>query len=217
MIRLQICVQHDPRRADLLPPLLAELGSRAKVIVDPGADEPTRSPWRCYAACLRALQPNVTHLLVIQDDAEVCRDFLPSVREIIAAKSDSPVSLFVSGFGLNGRRILEACYRESRWAQLEPNEFVPVVATVWPRDHVQRILEFVERKRYPASRRADDGILGDYCREERVPVWAPVPGLVEHRDDIPSLVGTAHFAGKNPQRVAACWVGTEMSPLDFDW
>lgn len=217
MIRLQICVQHDPRRAGLLPPLLAELGPRAKVIVDPGADEPTRSPWRCYAACLRSLQPNATHLAVIQDDAQVCRDFVAALPILIAAHPATPICLFVPGVGNNARKILDACYRESRWAELDPNEFTPVVGMIWPRDHVASILEWTEQKKLPPSRRADDSVIGEWARTTRTRVLACVPSLIEHPDQVVSLVGTAHWGGASPTRVACCWLGEELSPLSLAW
>lgn len=191
------------------------------MVTDPGATESQRSPWRCYRACLETfLLPRyktASHLLLIQDDAEVCRDFAVAVTRVTAARPAHPLCLFVPGVGANHRRILDACYQENRWAELDPNAWVPVVATVWPRDHVRRILEFAAAKNYAPSRSADDAIIGDYCREEGVTVLAPVPSLVEHPDRVDSLVGTANFGGLSPTRIAACWIGHELSALDFEW
>lgn len=215
-MRVQIVIQHDPRRSDLLPGLLAAIPS-ARVISDPDPDSPTRSPWRCYRACLEALERDATHLLIVQDDAEPCRDFEETVTAIVTAHPSDPVCLFVPGLGNNQRLILAACYRDERYARLDPNDPVclPVVATVWPRPLIAPLLEYAARM--PPSRRADDGITGEWSRQNLVPVIATVPSLVEHRDLVPSLVGTSHYGGINPARVAACWIGQEMTPLQLDW
>lgn len=217
MTRVQTVVQHDPRRAELLPGLFAALPADARVITDPGADEKQRSPWRCYRACLEALELDASHLLIVQDDAQVCRDFAAAVDLIASVRPADPVCLFVPGVGRNHRRILDACYRDARWTELDPADWVPVVAVVWPRRHVMELLAFVDRKRYPPSRTADDGIAGDWARETKTRVVATVPSLVEHPDRVPSLVKTAHFSGMNPQRCAACWLGEELSPLTLQW
>jgi hypothetical protein len=206
---IQTVVQHDPRRAHLLPSLLPRLPKGATVVHDPGASDPQRSPWRCYRACLQTFSPAATHLLIVQDDVLVCRDFPDALAAVIAARPDVPVALFVPGVMPNSRRVLDACWAGDRWAELDVLTWAPVVAVVWPRGHVGRLLEFAAAKDYPPSRFGDDSIVGDYAREQAVTIWATVPSLVEHPDTEASLVGTVAMGGANPQRVAACWLGEE--------
>ena len=209
-------MQHDPRRADLLPPLLAALGP-AQVVADPGASDPQRSPWRCYRACLQALEPDATHLVIVQDDAQPCLDVPAALELVIAARPDDVIALFVPGIGEHARRVLEACYHGKHWCHLFEHLFCPAVAMVYPRERVREILAFVAAKNYPASLTADDAILGYWMRETHTRVLGCVPSLVEHPDTVPSLVGTHHMSGVNPARVAACWTGPDFSPLELDW
>ena len=217
MLRCQTVVQHDPRRSDLLPILLAALPADARVVVDPGATDARRSPWRCYRACLETLEPDASHLLVVQDDAIVCRDFHAVLDLVVAAQPDDPVALFVPGVGANARRVLAACQAEQRWCELDPLTWVPAVAIVWPRHHIASLLDFYDGRNYPVTRTADDGIIGDWAKDTGTRVVACVPSLVDHPDTVRSLVGTAHFGGLNPARVACCWIGEEMSPLELAW
>lgn len=213
---IQTVIQHDPRRADLLPPLLATLPD-AQVVPDPEPESPIRSPWRTYLACLRVLDPDASHLLILQDDAELCRDFAATVELVVAARPDRPICLFVPGVGLMAREVLEACRRGSHWFELNNREWLPTVCVAWPRAHVEKILAFAERRRFPPAKTADDGNLAKWMLEEHIVVYATVPSLVNHPDMEPSLVGTAHWRGMNPARVAACWTGRDFSPIELDW
>lgn len=204
-------------RHDLLAPLLAQLPAGTQVVTDPGVDDPQRSPWRCYRACLETVEATDTHLLIVQDDAQLCRDFPAALEAVVASRPNDPLCLFVPGFAPNVQHILEACWRGDRWCALDWTTFVPVVAVVYPRETAHHVLRYALGQQYPAFRAADDSILGDFARDTRTTFWATVPSLVEHPDRIPSLVGTAHFAGLAPHRIAACWTGPEMSGLDFDW
>ena len=216
-LSISTVVQHDPRRADLLPGLLAELPPDTLVVADPGANDTLRSPWRCYRACLEALPDDASHLAVIQDDAQVCLDFPEVLKRVVEARPDDALCLFVPGVGSNHLRMMQACRRDDRWVELDQRQWLPVVCCIWPRETVGKILAFVDRKQYPPSRWGDDSVIGDFCREENVRVMATMPSLVNHPDLEPSLVGTAAMAGKNPARVASCWAGRTWVPLARNW
>lgn len=218
-MRIQTVVQHDPRRAHLLPSLLAALPRGAQVVTDPGASESLRSPWRCYRACLETLNQTATHLLVVQDDLEFSVDFPQALRAVVAARPRNLVALFVPGAGTNYQRVIDACRHETRWCHLslEGNNWVPTCALIWPRPLIPRLLAYYDRSGYPSSRTADDGIVRDWAREEGVNVLATVPSLVEHPDNVPSLMGKTYMSGRNPARVAACWAAPPFSPLELEW
>lgn len=217
-MRIQTVVQHDPRRAHLLPPLLAALPDAAQVVEDPGASDPWRSPWRAYLACLAALEPDASHLLVVQDDCETCPDFPAALELVVNRHPTVPIALFTPGIGSHARRILGACAEGKRYVQLDAvNSFVPCVAVAWPRECVASIVDFEERKPAPRSRTADDGNLAVWAKAEGVTVLATVPSLVEHPDIEKSLVGKLAMGGRNPARVAACWTGPDFSPLELQW
>lgn len=215
-LRIQSLVQHDPRRSHLLPGLLPRLPEGATVVADPGAGDARRSPWRCYLACLRALAEDATHLAVYQDDVTPCRDLAETVELILRSRPDVPLALFVPGLGSHARRILGACQDGQRYVELDRHTFVPTVAVVWPRAAVESILAFSESYGFGDEFTADDGNLAVWAKATGTAVWATVPSLIEHEDRDPSLVGKHHMAGRNPARIAACWTGPDLSPLELD-
>jgi hypothetical protein len=154
---------------------------------------------------------------VIQDDALVCRDFRAGLKLVVAGRPDDTIALFTPGVGEHGRRVLDACRDGKRWAHLFEHLFLPTVAVVYPAAGVHAILAYVDSRRIPDSQTADDGVLGHWMRDTQTRVLACVPSLVEHPDTVASLVGTHHMSGLNPARIAACWLGPDLSPLELDW
>ena len=213
-MRVQTVVQHHPSRAHLLPSLLAALPAGTQIVTDP--EPANRSPWATYLQCLRSLEDDATHLCLIQDDAQPCRDFGRVVDLLARKHRNAPVALFVPGLGNLRRVILNACQRDERYAELPTmTTFVPCVAMLWPREQVESILRYEAVS--PSLGRADDGALGRWARATRTQILACVPSICEHPDVTPSLVGRLALSGRNPSRCAACWVGEEVSPLTLQW
>lgn len=215
--RLRVVIQHDPRRADLLPRLLPDIPG-AQVVADPDPTNPKRSPWRCYLACLSQLKPDDLHLLIIQDDAIVCPDFLPTVGKITAAHPERITCLFIPGTVHGGSRaMLDACHQGGHWAQIPRQCFVPCVAIVWPRAEAEALLTYCESRPFATARTADDANVAEFARVAQRTVWMTVPSLVDHPDDAASLAGQVAMNGRNPARTACCWTGREWSPSQIDW
>lgn len=212
MTRLQVVVQHDDRRAELLPRLLRHLPGARVVTAERG------SCWRTYLACLRALEKGASHLLIVQDDAVPCPDFLPTVEKVIAARPEAIIALFVSGSKLGGaQEVLDACSRGSNWALLAKNNFVPVVCTAYPRADVEALTAYADANPFSERRTSDDANVYQWMQAAKREAWATVPSLCDHNDFVPSLIGTMHSKGRNPVRRAACWTGEDWSPSQIDW
>jgi hypothetical protein len=99
--------------------------------------------------------------------------------------------------------VLRASLAGETWVQLGLGGWVPVVALAWPVEKALQFLNYLERGLLGRPSRADDDVVTRYCKKARVNVWATVPSLVEHPDDVPSLIGRRAAAGKNRARVAA--------------
>lgn len=211
---IAVRVQHHPARDALLPPLLADLPG-AEVVADPDPDR-DRNPWRTYRACLeRPLPVGATHLLVLQDDVRLCRNFLPAV-ELLAG--EEPLALFLGGAPQHSARNALAKPRYSI-VPLHGASFVPVVALLWPRAHVASVLSWLQTAKLPggSGARSDDAIIGRWSRKTRTQVWATTPSLVEHPDVSESLIGKKAGAGRIVWRVAHHWIGPEADPLAQEW
>lgn len=180
-------------------------------MTDPGGDAP--DTWRTHRACLEAMPEPATHLLVIQDDAVPCEAFTARATAAVDQHPEALVALFVPGFPFMARRLVQARDLGESSAVLPVAAFTPVVAIVYPRLHVDGLLAFTDRARWPHARQigtADDAIVAGYVRANRIDVIATVPSLVDHRDDIPSISKVSHRPGK--QRRAALFAETMQGP-----
>lgn len=156
-------------------------------------------------------------MLVIQDDTLVCDHFAEAAMAAVAARPDRIVSFFVAGApARSARRLHHAASVCQHWAQLEPRDWCPAVALCFPAANAADLVVWADEQEIPERRTSDDAILGDWVRARGHVVLATVPSLVQHPDDVPSLIGTAHSSGRNPARVAACFVGG-YDARKIDW
>lgn len=214
-ISLSVAIQHHPIRSELVQELLGDIPG-AELATDP---EPNamRNPWRSYRHALQTTPPGATHRMIVQDDVRVCDGFLPAVLAAVAAKPDRILSFFVAGNPYeHSQAVYAACDRGSSWAELDNQRWCPAVCLVWPAYHVPAVLAWVVAQNWPDAFRADDEIVGRYCRYADVLPLASVPSLVDHPDDVPSLLGQKAQYGQDPGRTTACWIG-DCDPASIDW
>ena len=182
-------VQHAEGRDAALERLLIRLPP-AVVVTDRETDDP--NPMRNYLRCL-ADPGDATHLCVIQDDAIVCEGFVGLVSQAVGERPDDLISLFVGGLpGKSQIDFLRALKRRERWAPIYMPGITHVVAMVWPVVTAAAFVEwFPPPYKIPGTKgppyRSDDMVVGYWARITKRQVWATVPCLVEHPDDVPSV------------------------------
>jgi hypothetical protein len=186
------------------------------VIADPEPGASVANAWRSYRACLEAIPPGA-HGLVVQDDALPCRNLAAATDRILARHPGRIVCLFVGGAPVrSANRVVHAGNHGEAYAELEPAEWLPCVATLYPPEHVEGIVEFVDTRDWRQGHLGDDHRLGEYIRHTHITALATVPNLVQHPDEVASLIGTHALAGLNPARVSCCFIG-DHDPLQIDW
>jgi hypothetical protein len=203
---ITVRVQHHPARPYLLPPLLARLDAEAEVVTDPDPDARLPSPWRTYRACLAP--STASHLLVLQDDAILCRHLVASAALIAR---DDPVLLFVGGAPVRLAHALRKARSHLVPVTLRSSEWMPLVAVLWPTPLATAFRAWADRHTVP---RSDDAVAGQWVKATGQPLWATAPSLVEHDDRQPSLV---RRHGRSPWRRAHAWIGPDADPLALDW
>lgn len=213
-------IQAHPSRASLYGPLAKAL---SPLPVEVSLHESTPpSPWEGYRRALSEIPPAVSHVLVIQDDATVCRHFTPAVTQIAVANPDKPVVLFTPG---SARWIIptytDAMRNRRPYIDMHPSSFMPVVAVLWPRHKAEEFLEWCSTAKVPGIRtpwRSDDAVAGAWMRLTRQSVRATVPSIVEHLDNVEPVKGKSHKArfGKDKGRVALHYIG-DGDPLEIEW
>lgn len=141
----------------------------------------------------RALDGEGTHFLVMQDDISLCRDFPRAVMDAVEDRPNNVLSLWVGAL----RQPTTKLYRQAqihgeRWVQIYFSDIHHVVALVWPRWLAEEFLEWTSEGMLPGDGRdqqSDDAIVGAWARRTKNYVFAHVPCLVEHEDDVESTIG----------------------------
>lgn len=182
---MRFLVQHHPSRAFLL-----ERWSGYEIVTDPDPDG-SPQPWRTYRACLEALGADAG--VVVQDDAVAVRDFRGLAAAAMAECPCRVLTFFASRqlrYGSN--LMLQAGARGESFANIgTADHFVPAVALGWPAGVAAEVLAWADNRRWNhRAGRADDAILKDAAMHLGLEVWATVPSLVDHLDDVPSVMGS---------------------------
>jgi hypothetical protein len=163
-------------------------------VTDPDPHARLRSSWRTHRACIESLPDDATHLLVVQDDALPCDRFADRTLELVDARRDRVIALFVPGLSHLARPATIARKRGAAWMDLPAASLIPLVAVVYPADFARGIPEYADRRRLTVKR-ADDAVVAQYAKAHRVQAGAPLPNLVEHLDGVPSAMRMRHGTG----------------------
>ena len=217
--KVSVRIQAHPTRKHLLPSLLSGLDPLHTEVSLHSSDPP--NPWEGYKKAI-ADPPDCTHLLVIQEDALVCRNFPLAVTKIAEAKSD-PVALFLAWLPKNvAVDAFRASIAGERYIRYRPSsKFCPVVAILWPVEALERFKAWAAGAPLPGrpTPASDDAIVGEWLKrnQKTETIWCSVPSLVEHPDMTESVKGRRNEVwGQDKGRVAALFIG-DRDPLDFDW
>jgi GR25 family glycosyltransferase involved in LPS biosynthesis len=175
--------------------------------------------------CLRAaLEADSPYAVVLQDDTVVCKNFTPALERIIEVYPDIPVCLFVSGNKTKTLRHYTNSMRAKwRYAPIWFQDYMPVVAVLWPRHKIEEFLEWsTDRKIKGLAEpyRSDDAVVGAWMKFTHQTVLATVPSLVQHPDDTLSVKWNAESkvpSGTGNKRRRAFWYIGDDDPLDLDW
>lgn len=183
----------------------------------PGAEvvwDECNDRWDTGRRALLAFDPNAEWHLVVQDDAVLCRSFLPGVRQALAAvPAGIPVSFYTGK-----TRPYAAHIRKAVAAALEEEKtFFSMRGPLWgvavalPVKHIQQMVEEADLRNIPNY----DTRMAEWFHERRINCWYSVPSLVDHRvgPENPSLV-----PGRvsTPARTAHQFIG-EGDPRKVNW
>lgn len=197
-------IQHTAGRDAALARLLPRLPAEAEVITDYVTER--LNPMRNFLRCLADPPPAVTHLCITQDDAWPCDNFQERLEDAVAGRPADLLSLFVGGLsGRTKRDFLIALGNRERWTKVYFREIHFVVATVWPVQFADEFVEWFATARVPGPKVpvSDDAVVGYWARTTRKMFWATVPCLVEHPDDLPSVVQGNRRLGDKGRRAIA--------------
>lgn len=209
-MRIQCRVQHAAGRDEALNRILGRLPPAVEVVTDHEA-KTDPNPLRNYLRCLADIPNGATHVCVLQDDALPCAGFGMKMNDAVAERPHDVLSFFVGGLpGPSLKAFRNAQMKGERWALLpRPTKIVHVVALVWPRQVAAEFLAWYEKEKdripHPQPHLSDDMVVSYWVKTapSRPEVWATVPCLVEHPDDLVSVAQRRDKSGDKGRRAIA--------------
>lgn len=149
--------------------------------------------WNYRRTAAQLAEMDVSHVLVLQDDFELCRNFLDGCFHLIDLKPDRLVSIFHMR-----HKVAEYC------EEANTNWFVDIDRLygsqfLCPVDFLRNFLWWVDVHIDPALKHDDVrwSIWSRYAPLSPREVWTPVKSLLQHRAPLRSLIGH-----NRPQNVA---------------
>lgn len=209
-MKLTINIQHTPKRPRHLKMLLDTLEPDDDTVVNVIEDDV--STWSGCKKCLTKYDPDTTHILTLQDDVVVCRDFIKTAKLVASLRPINTITLFTPN-----QMVTQAIREKRHWLRLKiwfmAQGYIMPVATA------QNIIKFAEEHTRP-DHHIDDEKMAMYFYVKNEYVWATVPSLVDHLG-----WGSTTIQGREvwsdyfepSRRVARCFPGVENSALDIDW
>lgn len=190
-----------PERAERVSRLLESLGLGPDAVMWDKTHAGHLPTW--WRAVELTLAKNTSHVLILEDDAEVCRDLIPSVERLVAAHPDRIFTLYYNVRDADGARA-------QGLALLPVSYPLSDVAMAYPADWLRELRRDFEKS---SDKFADKG--ADDMRLALRPgykVWATMPSLVEHGSPFESTLGHRY------SRARARWfIGRHRSALAIDW
>lgn len=181
------------------------------------------SPWAGYQLSLRSgldAPTKPTHVLVVQDDTVICRGFSSALERLLEIVPDRPLCLFYPGLKMNSSRAVRAAIQRRRSIfLLDRQDFMPMVAVLWPVEKAQHFLHWSSGVKIPGLRRpylADDAVAGAWMRLTRQDVYATLPSLVQHPDITPSVKAGPQSASGGADKGRVAFLFREDAS-EIDW
>lgn len=200
---MSVSVMGHPSRQHFIDLLLPQLPG-AEVVLDRIGDR-----WDTGRRALLAhVGTGSEWSLIVQDDALLCRDFLPAAQKAAQAAGERPVSLYIGSLRPHQRTIRPALKeaRKTRTPWIACRGPYWGVGLVIPTAHIPDLVAWSDKLRNIHN--YDRRIERWYTRQ-RIACWYTVPSLVDHRPvaENPSLVKgrdgdrRAHYFARNPSRI----------------
>lgn len=163
------------------------------------------NPWRCYERCLREAALLDGPTTILQDDVTLCPGFAEIAPVAAAVHPEMLTAFYTQWWGASGMQAKSASGKQQRFSMIARHEWLPVVATCWPVGAPQECLSWLT-ERPGAVTRADDGTVARWLRKSPRKAVGTVPCLVDHLDEVPSLIRNAtRGSGVGKRRAAVPW------------
>ena len=114
------------------------------------------------------VESGASHIVVLEDDVELCSEFVAAVRKLIGQCEDVPLSLF------NKKAV-----HDEPW--IVTNTGITAQAICMPADLASEYARWTGKPSNSALAARPDKALQAFLYLKDRPVWIPTPGFVDHR------------------------------------
>jgi len=145
-----------------------------------------------------ALDTGASHLLQLQDDAIVAPNFWPALHAMIEAQPDRII-------GLEATHPLIPVQHKAgrRWYR---DYWLIGVGYVFPRALLVEYVAWCEANPERVAKTNEDSLISEWAYEKKVPIWHPIPTVLDHDLGVPSTYGNdAHHEYSMYRRPLVTW------------
>jgi hypothetical protein len=188
-MKLSISIMAHPSREKFIPYLKEKLGE-VPVSMD---IESKGLIWNCLNAW-KMFDPTADLHVVIQDDAIVCNNFKEKAEKIIEQYVNEYPTVMTCFNFYYGTRV---AFRQEATEGLKAGYIIKDrpcwgVAICLPTKLIPEFIKYYEH----LHDRQDDTRISRFLKSRNIPVYFPMPSLIDHRAELESLVGNAFSPGR---------------------
>jgi hypothetical protein len=206
MSDLSIAIQHTPGHIDRqqwTQAMVTQLQTEnPEISISVIQDSQRQGCWPTYRRTLEAAN-GATHHIVLQDDVELCDDFLKSVKTVIGMRSQNLIELYTHSPSAQAVRE-----RGESWMQTYAAHGPGLI---WPRNLISEFLNWQDQHIDPNCP-WDDIRISMWLVKTSRQAFATVPSLIQHLGGLSSVMGL-----NSAKKIATWYIGATQSGTQVDW
>ena len=182
-MRISIAIMAHPKRGRQAGILYNKLKSmpftQTTLVMDT-----TNTEWLTGKAALQAHRKPSDWHVVIQDDALLTPNFYENIVGLVESLDvKTIVSLYTGTARPLKDRVIDAVTKAADGDLLQSHQLYWGVGFIIPTDHIEPMLEFVENIELQY-----DNKVGEFYCQNQLPVYYSMPSLIDHDDDLGTLI-----------------------------
>jgi hypothetical protein len=188
-MNITAAVMAHPKRKAQAEALASQLKEYPFMEVTLSYDSPDagshQSEWDNGCRAMRAGVNKGDWHVVVQDDAILCPLFYENLTGAIqSVPTRSLISLYTGTARPMGKRVLTAVNKAKTSTWLQYWLLMWGVGLLIPSNHIEAMLDFVSDRKEQYDTR-----IGIFYQRNMLPIYYTMPSLVDHDDELPSLLG----------------------------
>lgn len=169
---VDIRIMASPKRAEHVKEMLRELKLPETSVTWDNRPNGGDAMYTAKKAWLHPVPSGVKHRLILQDDIEMCDNFVETVNTIADAHSDCVLSLFsLSSPNYSPYR------KKSPYHQIDT---LNGCAIMMPTDIIEPCMKWCDESTDEVLRLQDDLMITEYCKAHKIMMLTTFPNIVQH-------------------------------------